>query len=334
MQRDELTNSLNCNLLRTYVRVVELGSITRAAESLFLAQSAVSSHVATLASFAGGSLFERREGRLVTTPLGAELYTGALEILGCVNDLDRRLQRIASQNSRVITVACTRTVCETAVAGVVASFQREFPEYRLSVVTATTKDAEGRLRSGEIDVALTEGANEIPGTRRYPFRKDRLMLAVPRNHDLAKRSSVTIAEASAYPFILRTRASGTRLLIEERLGRRFEELRVVLELEGNSEIVSCVEADIGISLLSQAALGRAHALGSVIVLAVEDVDLEREFYLALPEDREISEATSTFAKWLLESYSSAFQDMRAASSAISRLNLSGASKNGEWPTPV
>jgi DNA-binding transcriptional LysR family regulator len=322
MHREELANSLNCNLLRTFVRVVELGSITKAAESLYLAQSAVSSHVATLASFAGGSLFERREGRLVSTPLGSELYTGALEILNYVNDLDRRLQQIASQNARVVTVACTRTVCETAVAGIVASFQHEFPEYRLSIVTATTKDAEGRLRSGEIDAALTEGAIEIRSTRRYPFRKDRLMLAVPRNHDLAKRSSVTIAEASAYPFVLRTRASGTRLLIEERLGSRFEQLRVVLELEGNSEVISCVEAGIGISLVSQGALTRAHALGSVIVLGVEDVDLEREFYLAMPDEREISEATATFAKWLLESYSSTFQETLATNSALARLNLS------------
>jgi DNA-binding transcriptional LysR family regulator len=334
MHRDELANSLNCNLLRTFVRVLELGSITKAAESLYLAQSAVSSHVATLASFAGGSLFERREGRLVPTPLGGELYTGALEILSCVHDLDRRLQHIAAQNARLVTVACTRTVCETAVAGIVGSFQREFPEYRLSIVTATTKDAEGRLRSGEIDAALTDGSNEIHGTRRYAFRKDRLMLAVPRNHDLAKRSSVTIAEASAYPFVLRTRASGTRLFIEERLGRRFDELRVVLELEGNSEIVSCVEAGVGISLLSQGALVRAQALGSVIALNVEDVDLEREFYLALSDEREVSEATSTFAKWLLESYSSKFQEMLDANSAISRLNLSGASKKGECPTPV
>lgn len=320
MHRDELANSLNCNLLRTYTRVVELGSITKAAESLYLAQSAVSSHVATLASFAGGSLFERREGRLVPTALGSELYTGALGILSCVNDLDRRLQHMAAQNARVITVACTRTVCETAVAGIVAAFQREFPEYRLSIVPATIKDAEGRLRSGEIDAALTEGTNEIPSTRRYAFRKDRLMLAVPRNHDLAKRSSVTIAEASAYPFILRTRSSGTRALIEERLGRRFEQLRVVLELEGNSEIVSCVEAGIGVSLLSQGALVRAHALGSVIVVGVEDVDFEREFHLALPEERETSEATNAFAKWLLESYSRSFQETVDASSAISILS--------------
>lgn len=302
MHREDLIHSLNCNLLRTYVRVVELGSITRAAESLYLAQSAVSSHVASLASFARGSLFERKDGRLVPTPLGAELYTGALEILSSVNDLDRRLHRVASQNERIINVACTRTVCEIAVANVIASFQREHPEFLLSVLSVTIKDAELRLRSGEIDVALTEGTHDIAGVRRIPFRKDRLVLAVPRGHDLAKRGAVTMDEVSPYPFIMRTRSSGMRNLIEERLGRRFDQLTIALELEGNSEIISCVEAGLGVALISQGALARARALGTVVALEIEDVDFEREFFVALSEDRAPSEATETFVRWLTESY--------------------------------
>lgn len=311
MHREELANSLNCNLLRTFVRVVELGSITRAAESLYLAQSAVSSHVATLASFAGGALFERREGRLTPTLLGNELYDGALEILTYVNDLDRRLQRMASQNAGLVNVACTRTVCEVAVANVVSSFQRERPEFRLSVVTATIRDAEVRLRSGEIDVALTEGTNNIAGTKRIPFRSDRLVLAVPRGHDLAKRGSVTMAEASAYPFILRTRLSGMRNFIEERMGGRFDQLTIALELEGNSEVISCVESGLGIALISQGAIVRARALGTIVALDVEDVDFEREFYVALSEDREVSEATAAFVRWLTETYRQAHAEMIA-----------------------
>ena len=312
MHREELTNSLNCNLLRTFVRVAELGSITRAAESLYLAQSAVSSHVAALASFAGGALFERREGRLAPTPLGSELYTSALEILAYVNDLDRRLQRLAAHNSRVVTVACTRTVCEVAVANVVASFQRERPEFRLAVVSSTIKDAEVRLRSGEIDVALTEGTNNIAGTKRIPFRTDQLVLAVPRGHDLAKRGSVTMAEASAYPFILRTRSSGMRNFIEERMGRRFDDLTIALELEGNSEIISCVEAGLGIALISQGAIVRARALGTIVALDVEDVEFEREFYVALSEDRDLSEPAATFVRWLTDTYRPAHARMLSA----------------------
>jgi len=312
MHREDLANSLNCNLLRTYVRVVELGSITRAAESLYLAQSAVSSHVAALASFAGGALFERRDGRLVPTPLGNELYDGGLEILAYVNDLDRRLQRMASQNARIVNVACTRTVCEVAVANVVASFQRERPEFRLSVASATIKEAEVRLRSGEIDVALTEGMNTVAGTKRIAFRSDRLVLAVPRGHDLAKRGSVTMAEASAYPFILRTRSSGMRNFIEERMGRSFDQLTIVLELEGNSEIISCVESGLGIALISQGAIVRARALGTVLALDVDDIDFDRDFYVALSDDREPSQATATFVHWLTDTYRQAHAEMISA----------------------
>ncbi|MGH7714799.1 MAG: LysR substrate-binding domain-containing protein [Vulcanimicrobiaceae bacterium] len=142
----------------------------------------------------------------------------------------------------------------------------------------------------------------MAGAKRMPFRRDRLVLAVPRGHDLEKRGTVTMAEVAPYPFILRTRSSGMRHFVEDRLGRRFDRLTIALELEGNSEIISCVEAGLGIALVSQGALARARALGTVVALDIEDVDFEREFFVALSEDRTSTEATNTFVRWLTENY--------------------------------
>jgi LysR family transcriptional regulator, transcriptional activator of the cysJI operon len=301
IRRPDAAASLNLNVLHTFVRVVEIGSITRAARSLYLAQSAVSGQVAALSGYAGGPLLERREGQLVPTHLGRAMYEGAQEILAGVAELGRRLQRASDETAQAVAITCTRTVCETTVARVVSAFARAHPDVRLVLSGGTRKDAEVRLRAGEIDVALIEGPAAISGVRLLPFHVDRLVLAVPAGHDLAGRPSVCFEEATSYPFVMRTPESGTRLLIEQRLGARFERVAIALELEGNEEIVSCIEAGIGLAILSETSLARAAALGTVVALEITDVDFSRAFFVAVPE-RPLSQPAALFAEWLSTRY--------------------------------
>jgi DNA-binding transcriptional LysR family regulator len=301
-RRDDFNSSLSFALLRTYTRVVELGSMTRAAQALFLAQSAVSTHVSTLATQAGGPLLERRDGQLVTTRLGRILYDEACEVIARVAQLEKRLREASSAAHSEIPVSCTRTVCETSIAKIVAEFGHAHPETRLAISHGTAKDAEVRLRLGHVEVALVEGQEYLPGMRAEPFHEDRLVLAVPKGHPLAGARFTTFAEAARYPFILRGPSSGTRLLIEQRLGRRFEQLAIAFELEGNAEVVSCVEEGIGLAFLSETAIAAAQALGTIDAVEITDIDLSRTFYVVVPEDRPLDGEAAAFVAWLTERF--------------------------------
>jgi LysR family nitrogen assimilation transcriptional regulator len=301
-RRDDLASSISFSMLRTYVRVVELGSITRAAESLYLAQSAVSAQMSALASHAGGPLLERRDGKLAATDLGRILYVDAGDILGRLDDLHVRLRESRNAEKERIAVTCTRTVCETSVAKIVSQFAHAHPTMHLSISSATIKDAELFLRAGTCDVALVEGLAELPGASSLPFHSDRLLLAMPPGHPLALLEEVRFEDVAAYPMIVRSRASGTRVLIEQRLGRRFERLSIALELDGIAEIVSCVEAGIGTTFVARTAIADALALRTIVARRVADVDLSRVFYAAIPGDRPIPPATNVFVNWLASRY--------------------------------
>jgi DNA-binding transcriptional LysR family regulator len=312
LRREDIASSLSVAMLRTYVRVVELGSMTRAAESLYLAQSAVSTQVASLASNAGGPLLERRDGRLAPTRLGRVLYEGACDVLAQLTGLEKRLHDALADETHQIAVSCTRTVCETSVAKVVSQFAQAYPEFQLSVVGGTIKDAEVRLRAGTTDVALVEGQSDLPDARLVAFHVDRLMLALPVGHELVELPAISFEQAAKYPFVLRSRASGTRLLIEQRLGRRFEQLSITLELEGNAEVAACVEAGIGLALLSESALASALSAGTLVARELTDVDLTRTFYVAVPDGRTIPDAAGVFAEWLATRYVGARLEMLTA----------------------
>lgn len=301
-RRSDFGIMLSPQSLHTFVRVVDLGSMTRAAASLYLAQSAVSTQIAALATHSGGPLLERRDGRLVPTRLGKILYDGAAEILASMGALDCRIRDASASQPDRISVSCTRTVCETSVARVVSQFAAAHPGLHLNVVGGTAKDAELRMRAGASDVALVEGQTDFADARPLAFHVDQLMLVLPANHELCAFPVVSFDQAARYPFILRSPASGTRLLIEQRLGRRFEQLGIVLELEGNAEVASCVEAGIGLAFLSEAAIAGALSLGTVVARELTDVDLSRTFHVAVPTNRPIPDAAQVFVDWLTTRY--------------------------------
>jgi DNA-binding transcriptional LysR family regulator len=304
-RQDELVSTLSCSLLRTFVRVVELGGVTRAAESLHLAQSAVSAQMATLSQCVGGPLLERRNGRSVPTELGRELYATAIEILARVATLETRLRAVTSERRLVVKLACTKTVCDRMLARAVALFGRRHPEATVVVESCDVRQALVHLRDNRCDMIFIEGDLEEPGVEVVPFHVDRLRLAMPAGDALAALGDpLDFAAFADRPFVMQPRDSGTRRFVEERLDRRFRLLSIPLELESNDAIVSCVEEGLGLAFLSDTMLARPLRLGTLVARNVRGVDLSRQFATALRSGDAGTEGARLFLAFLQNDYDS------------------------------
>jgi len=300
---DELVSTLSCTLMRTFVRVVELGGVTRAAESLHLAQSAVSAQMATLAQAVGGNLVVRREGRLIPTEAGAQLYQTSIEVLARVGALDTRLRAATSERTRIVRLACTRTVCDRMLAHAVALFGRRFPEVTVVVESSTVREALLRLRDGRADMMFVEGFLDEPEIEVTPFHVDRLYLALPAGDPLAAGEGALDFEAVAdRPFIMQPRDSGTRRFLEERLQDRFTRLTIPLQLESNDAIVTCVEEGLGLAFLSEAVLAGPLAQGTLGARTIAGLDLSRQFAAALRRGERPSDGVRLFLEFLRSDY--------------------------------
>lgn len=296
-RRDGPVTSLNWNLLRTFVRVVELGSVKHAAEALFLVPSAVSTHVSALSAQFGAPLLERRRGKLVATPLGRELYDGATDLLARAGELDRKLRALVNDDD-VVTVACAPSATEAVLPRLAAGFARSYPSTRLLIVDAESPaDVASRLQSGDVDVAIVpEGWAPQDGTI-LPLSTDRLRLAVPAAHTFAHRTCVGFAELVGERFIMRSRGCPTRAFVEKRLGQRFADLTIALEFRGNAEIVACVEEGLGVALLPENVVARAARSGRLCAVDVADVELGRAFVLARKTTAPLNRAAFRLLEW-------------------------------------
>lgn len=290
--------SLNCSLLKTYVRVVDTGNISAAARSLYVAQSAISAQVATLNRLAGTLLLERVSGRWRTTAAGAVFYKRACEMLALLEQTERDLADAEQRIAGHLVLGSTRSITDTLLAEVLHGFAGSHPDIRVLVKAGNRDDAERWLANDEVDVALAALPLGIRGLEVHPFARDELVAVVAAGGPLAQYPEITIAALETVPFVCFERGSGVRALLEERLGERFGRLDIRIELNSNDALVSCVERDIGFAFLPERTARRWARCGVLAVVRVSDVDLTREFGLVVRQERMRSLAASTFIDWL------------------------------------
>ncbi len=303
----DLAGALQLQVLRSFVRVVELGSITLAGRSLFLAQSAISMQLTGLTALVGSPLLERRQGRLFPTDTGRVVYREALRVLGAVAGLQAAVEQEREPGRMPVSVACSETVCDNVIARIVARFHAEHKEIRLRILPGTLAEATARLKAGEVDAALLEGSISEVAVEIRAFHEDRLKLVVPAAHPFAEFERLSFSDIAGEPFVLRQAPSGSRALLLERIGaERLAMLDVVLELASSEALLSCVEEGVGVGFLSDRTAARALAAGTVAIVDLEDVDLTRTFSVGILRGRPLSPAAHAFVHWLESGYPASF----------------------------
>ncbi|MGH7728087.1 MAG: LysR family transcriptional regulator [Vulcanimicrobiaceae bacterium] len=300
----ELSAALNCSLLRVFMRVVEVGNVSAAARSLFLAQSAVSAQLATLNRLVGFPLLQRVHGRYEATAAGAVFYARAGDILRLVERLQRELSDTMGTVAGRIVIASTRTITETVLADIVARFTRAHPDVRLEILTGNRSDAELWLAVGEADAALAALPFGTKAVETIPFDTDTIVAVLPRDHPLAKADTAPFAAIEDEPFVLYEPGSGVRALLEQRLGERFGGLDLRLELSSSDALVACVEEGVGVTFLPERSASRWARLQTVVPLHIHDLDLARSLAVVMLAGHSRSSALTTFLDWMRSCYGS------------------------------
>ncbi|MGV9799548.1 LysR family transcriptional regulator [Mycobacterium sp. NPDC003449] len=189
--------------LRYFIRVAERESMTRAAEDLYVAQSAVSSAVAHLEKELGVQLFIRRHAKgLILTASGRELLLRARQILTA---LAESLESIAGEAQAFwgpLQVACFSPIAPFYLPSVLAGLKREHPGLDVQVTEAVAGEVRECLESGRTEVALTYDLALGDGIERDVLAEIRPYVALPASHRLADNSSVRLADLVDEPMIL------------------------------------------------------------------------------------------------------------------------------------
>src|SRR5574344_2504733 len=240
------------NKLETLIAVNELGSYTKAAQSLSLTQPAVSQHIKALEIELGIKIFNRTETGLKPTPEGIIAIRYAKRVKS-LYQVERQRIADSKKNMFSLVVGITHTAESSTVGEALANYAYNTKGLRITILSDSITNLYEKLEDYDVDLIVVEGRNIDKRYSSLFLDTDSLVLAVGEGNPLSKKSMVTIKELEEEKMIIRGANSGTRQLFEASLhiqGLSLDDLRVILEADNIATIKELVVKNIGVSVLA------------------------------------------------------------------------------------
>jgi LysR family transcriptional regulator, putative pyruvate carboxylase regulator len=237
--------------LRAFCHAARLGSVTRAAEALYLSQPAVSLQLGALESELGSTLFERLGRRLSLSREGQALYELARPLIDGIDGIEGEFRnRLKGLDAGELNIAAGSSTILYLLPALVAAFRETHPEVQLKLHNVTGLDGLARIRSDEVDLAvgsMLDVPNDIDYAATHSFDP---LLITPLDHPLAAKPELRLEDLSPYGLILPPKRLTTYRLVDLVFQQRRVPYTVALEVGGWEIIKQYVAMGLGISIVT------------------------------------------------------------------------------------
>lgn len=268
--------------LQTFVRIVDLGSLTAAADRSHLSQPAVSRQLKALEEDLGTQLCTRRGRVVAPTPAGEIVYQFAQRMQALARELRHTVETVSAPESGDITVACVDTVALYTLPKILAPFSERFPSIRVHVKTGPIRLTVDRLLQHEADFALTTVPVANPKLVCRPLFDDPVTLvAAPR---LVARlpAELTPNDLSQVPMIAYEVGTNFRAFVDAALDASGIHPHVVMEFDGHEAVRTMVSLGLGAAFVPESTVRNDLQSGQLVRLTAHGLpDLSRTTCLLL-----------------------------------------------------
>ena len=265
--------------LEVFRTVARYGSITAAARALRYTQSAVSRQIAALEADLDAVLFDRRPRGVTLTEEGRGLLPHAEAVLDRVATARRDLDAIRGLGGGRLRVGAFPTAVAALVPRALAAFRQAHPDVALALVEGLTPTLLERLVAGDADVVVVSAPPDRPLDRTrfdlHHLLDERMLVAVPRSHRLARRRSVRLAELASDSFVAGS-ATAEQTLLRAAQPPDFQPRIDIVAAEWTGKL-GCVAAGLGVALVPALAVRATPADLVLLRLHPDDTSVRQVF---------------------------------------------------------
>ena len=245
--------------MRVLSAVAEHGSIAAAAQALAFTPSAVSQQIATLEREAGVALVERGPRSVRLTEAGRVLVAHTDGIVGSLAAAEAEIQAIAGLRGGMLRLSSFPTAYATIMPRAIGEFRRRHPAVELTLTEADALASIGRIKSGELDLALVYEYDFVPlpeddSVERTHLLDDPIRVVLPRGHRVAKRRAVRLDELADESWISSTPRSSCYEFVARACRAAGFEPNIGFESDDHGVWQGLVAAGVGVALAPDLAL--------------------------------------------------------------------------------
>ena len=279
---------------QVFLRVMETGSVSRAAEDMNITQSAVSHALSSLEEEFGFRLLNRSRAGVRLSSEGKRILPAIRDILSAEERLRETVSSLHGLSTGTVRLATFSSVAVHWLPAMLKAFQEKYPQIRFKLLNGDYHDVEQWLEEGAVDLGFVSLPTRAPG-KVTPLMEDRLLVILPKDHPLAGLPSFPIGYARQESFISLLESSD-------------HDLRRALDAEGirphirfltkdDYAIIAMVEQGLGIAIMPELLLrGRTD---NIVALELKP-QARRTIALAVTEQGQQSPAARMFADFIIE----------------------------------
>ncbi|MBI3210602.1 MAG: LysR family transcriptional regulator [Candidatus Solibacter usitatus] len=289
---------MDLDQLHTFLEIVRLKSFSKAAQTCFRTQPAISAQVRQLEQEVNSQLFERLGTRIGMTPAGRIFAVYAEQIL----DLRRRAQDEINELERTprgeLMIAANEATCIYVLPGVFADFKHDFPNVQLQVDRSYGARVVDAVMNNQADFGITQLPVEEKRLQVVKIHTDEIRLIVPAGHPLASKRLVGPKDLVNYSLILPLGGT-TRNRLNAWLEPIEDHLKVSMELDSTEMIKRFVMANLGLSFLAASNCEDDAQAGKLATVALGPEPMTRRLALIYRKDKSLSKAALGFIQVIL-----------------------------------
>ncbi|MHC1728316.1 MAG: selenium metabolism-associated LysR family transcriptional regulator [Syntrophobacteraceae bacterium] len=292
---------MDIHRLMVFCKVIDLQSFTKAAEAVCLTQPTVSEHIRALEESLGEKLIDRLGREILPTPAGKVLYQYAREIIQLRDKAIQALEKFKGNLSGSLHVGASTIPGTYILPRLIGTFKVRYPSIQIALRIGSSGEVVQKILDGSVEFGMIGARWDEKRVILEEVYSDELILVVHEGHPWVGREDVELRELEGMPFILRERASGTRMVMAralESVGFTPSGLNVVAEMGSTEAVRQAVKARIGISILSSHAVMEDIERGRLYAISIKGVRIQRPFYLTHRKNRELSPLCLAFLEHL------------------------------------
>jgi LysR family transcriptional regulator, low CO2-responsive transcriptional regulator len=269
--------AVTLNQLSSFLAVAREGSVSAAAEKLYVTQPSISAAVSALSRELGVDLTERVGRGVGLTAAGDAFRPYAADVLGLVEQGRKAAREASDVSMRSLRIVAVATAAEFVVPALLRTFTRQHPEINLTLEVANRASVFDRVLEHEVDVAIAGRPPEDARIAGHAFLENTISLITTTDDPIAGIKPVRPEELGRRVWLMREPGSGTRQLVTEFLSDH--DLRPqTLTLGSNGAIKEAVRLGLGLSLQSRVAVEHELTAGTLSEIRVRGGLPRREWY--------------------------------------------------------
>lgn len=280
-----MSATLDIAQLRTLVHVAELGSVSRAAERLGIAQPALSRQIRLMEAELNAPLFVRHGRGMTMTALGQRLLDPAGAILSGMDQIRQLAAGADSSFTGKVRIGMTPTVAEVAAVPLIRALRHAHPQLSLSITTAFSGHLLEWLKRNDLDCCVTYQVDNGALVRTRAVLDEKLLLVGNAASAFAMSTPHEFASLANRKLILPSPAHGLRSILDACAQRAGITLAPALEVDSLSATVDLVLEGFGATILPLAPIHRWVSGGELTVAPLADPAPVRKVMMGYPLDR-------------------------------------------------